>query len=166
MLVGDGPYAVMALKEVRDIPPTCHELQLPLTLAYSLSEHIRFLLLMTSLESKVIDAAFDQVLRRGVPKSRGIEYVKDCTNFEFRELVNQSTFLLTTDAKVKDDLFRQRAPYIYLSFQTEYAPSVKLGFLEELSDEPLRRHLLNSVRLVSAIHDRISRRVLRNSAPA
>jgi hypothetical protein len=54
----------------------------------------------------------------------------------------------------------------YLSFQTEYVPSVKLGFLEELSDEPLRRHLLNSVRLVNTIYDRVSRRVLRNSAPA
>ena len=144
-------YAILITQEIQQAQPAKKDLFLPLTLAYLLSEHIRFLFPMPEENSRLVDAAFDDLLKGLVLKSKGIGYLKDCRAQQRQDFIKGAELILTTDAEVEELAKEYQLPCIGLGRNAQGETAVRPYFLHKIKAEELRTQSLGCAQLITVL---------------
>lgn len=144
-------YAVLIIPEIQQPALEKKDLFLPLTLAYLLSEHIRFYFPMPEEKARLVDAAFDDLLKGLILKSKGIEYLKDCSAQQVRELIANASIVLTTDKEVEQMAQMQHQPCLYFCQNDHSETFVRAHRLTAIKEEELRVQALGCAQLISVL---------------
>jgi hypothetical protein len=161
-MCSDIRYVALFLKEVSCAPLRKSLLWLPLALACSISEYFRLVFPMRSSVSRIIDSAFDEVLkyldlRRHktlkdfVTNTKGILYAKDLTAEESTSVMERAAFILTTDEKTEEVALEKRLPHVFISRCYERELNIRGRYLEDDYYEQLKIHLLRYVEIGAQI---------------
>jgi hypothetical protein len=142
-------YALLVMQEVQQPQPEKQALFLPLTLAYLLSEHIRFLFPMPEANARLVDAAFDDLLKGLALKSKGIAYLKNCASPQ--EYITRAQLILTTDGEVEEFAQANQLPCIGLGQNAPGDATVRPYFLHKINADDLRAQALGCTQLISVL---------------
>jgi hypothetical protein len=146
-----GAYAILITPEIQQAQPEKKDLLLPLTLAYLLSEHIRFLFPMPEENSRLVDAAFDELLKGMLLKSNGIEYLKNCNTQQQQDFITSAELILTTDVEVERLAQEYQLPCLVLGRNAQGETSVRTHSINKIKAEELRAQSLGCAQLITVI---------------
>jgi hypothetical protein len=151
MVSSNELYAVVVLDENDYRPERLYELCISLSLTFMLSKHIRFSFPMSNQVSRIVDRAFDRVLK-GLPMaSKGITYEKDLSGYEMDRLLEMAHFVVTSDKCVHQKMNARSGPNLLIVFQRDRSPLIRPRFLENLGDDDLNWQIINCVQLVNVV---------------
>lgn len=145
-MTGESPFAALVLHSTKEKT----ELFLPLTLTYLLSARIRFVLPISEDDPKILDAAFDELLKGHSLESQGISYRIGTTRDELLRLLQAATLVVTTDPELEAVLNTHQVPYAcVVAEENGKGRTVKLQFLEKIKDQDLRGQLIGCAQLIN-----------------
>jgi|GEM_PF-6679635 len=151
MALNSGPYAALLLKEVFDQPAGKGELLLPLALSYLLSAHIRFYFPMPAEASRLIDAAFDEVLNGFYLESKGILYAKGCDFEQATGMLEGADLLITTDERAEARSREKQLPCVFIVKGKDGRLLAKLRYHERIEDGQLRQQVAGCAQLINIL---------------
>lgn len=144
-------YAILIIPEIQQPALEKKHLFLPLTLAYLLSEHIRFYFPMPEEKARLVDAAFDDLLKGLMLKSKGIEYLKDCSVQQMQDLIANAIIILTTDKEIEQIAQMHHLPCLYFSQNDQGETFVRSHGLTGIKEEEVRVQALGYAQLISVL---------------
>ena len=151
-MYSDVRYTALFLKEVDSPALLGNPPWAPLALACFISESSPLILPLRSSISRIIDSAFDEILRYlelgkfktlkdFVANSKGILYAKDLAMKERVSVLERASLILTTDEKVEELALVKNLPHVFISSHEETELSIRARYLEGEYYEQLRHNL-------------------------
>lgn len=144
-----APYGLVYFPELLTGQPDKGALLLPLTFAYLLSMHVRFVLPVSEGAVTVVESILDEVLSGHSLQSKGLVYQTLATGEGLQEVLGSPTMMITSSAGTQAQPWASGIPQAVIFAEEGKGPNVRLRNVEKITDEDLRGKIVGCAQLIN-----------------